>query len=717
VVIPALPLLLGLVYPKHDTLSRFQVFSYVYSSLSESGEFPLWVPYLDLGQTLSVFGMSTNGPSQYLIMLLGLLFGVDNDLILYGVSLVLVQFVLVSGLVLFCREICLDGSETFFICLSAGLLSDPVFQVDFNYLIYVPFPMFLWFLLRFSRTGDVIYVIWMLSFGAAFLLFGQTTYLAIFTIYIISFWTLACIAIYWPRFYGYWIDSTFDLITIPDVRNFVSLRTIVFAVLIIETTVLLFLFYFLTNDVLGNLSVDSPGRDPLTGKVDLTSYLTYGGFVGLEKYVELFSGPRHTYDFSLFVGKIVVSCALFSLIYFQRLTVNERRSILFTGFGVIVVICFTAPDAVPLAQVLYYLPFMPVVRHVGYFGPIVKIFLVIMAVIGLRAVVRVARPYMIAAAVVGLSLFNPDAISIWIAILAGIVLVVLRGRPLAMAMLVFAVAEMSFHAAIIMQWNLTQGQAVHSAETIRSPRVARFAPERTKPEESARLRDYVAQTSPHIVRYGFEAAFLKEDFCYPSARWDVAVKGVAAFSRAIQRGPDDAPETAALYGCHGPKLRFARRVVWAGDDAEAIKLLAAKVESKSFDEVVLTGSKVDGTVASLDDQGIRVEGFSANRLAVHVDNPTEESAWLIYADGAHPWWTASIDGRSTELYRADVAFKAVRVPPGRHLVEFRIGFWPRFLAFVQALALAFAQIVFVVAVLCAIYARPEPKSGRSSESG
>ncbi|MHC4332154.1 MAG: hypothetical protein ACYSWW_29025 [Planctomycetota bacterium] len=241
-----------------------------------SGEFPLWVPYLDLGQTLSVFGMSTNGPSQYLIMLLGLLFGVDNDLILYGFSLMLVQFVLISGLVLFCREICLDGSETFFVCLSAGLLSDPVFQVDLNYLIYVPFPMFLWFLLRFSRTGDVIYVIWMLSFGAAFLLFGQTTYLAIFTIYIISFWTLACIAIFWPRFYGYWTNSTFDLITTPDLRNFFSPRAILLTVLVIETSILLFLFYFLTNDVLGNLSVDSPGRDPLTGKVDLTSYLTYG---------------------------------------------------------------------------------------------------------------------------------------------------------------------------------------------------------------------------------------------------------------------------------------------------------------------------------------------------------------------------------------------------------------------------------------------------------
>ena len=36
----------------------------------------------------------------------------------------------------------------------------------------------------------------------------------------------------------------------------------------------------------------------------------------------------------------------------------------------------------------------------------------------------------------------------------------------------------------------------------------------------------------------------------------------------------------------------------------------------------------------------------------------------------HPWWTATLNGRDVPILRANVLFRAVQVPPGRHVVRF-----------------------------------------------
>ena len=43
---------------------------------------------------------------------------------------------------------------------------------------------------------------------------------------------------------------------------------------------------------------------------------------------------------------------------------------------------------------------------------------------------------------------------------------------------------------------------------------------------------------------------------------------------------------------------------------------------------------------------------------------------LLLNDVWHPWWRATVDGKSREILKADVIFRAVSVPPGRHMVRF-----------------------------------------------
>jgi hypothetical protein len=64
----------------------------------------------------------------------------------------------------------------------------------------------------------------------------------------------------------------------------------------------------------------------------------------------------------------------------------------------------------------------------------------------------------------------------------------------------------------------------------------------------------------------------------------------------------------------------------------------------------------------------RIVQYANTEVTVETDAPAEEI--LVLADVWHPWWRADVDGISAEILKADVLFRAVEVPAGRHLVRF-----------------------------------------------
>ena len=49
---------------------------------------------------------------------------------------------------------------------------------------------------------------------------------------------------------------------------------------------------------------------------------------------------------------------------------------------------------------------------------------------------------------------------------------------------------------------------------------------------------------------------------------------------------------------------------------------------------------------------------------------TFQNSLLIFTDNYYPGWKAVIDGQTTRILKANISFKAVEVPEGRHTVEF-----------------------------------------------
>ena len=55
---------------------------------------------------------------------------------------------------------------------------------------------------------------------------------------------------------------------------------------------------------------------------------------------------------------------------------------------------------------------------------------------------------------------------------------------------------------------------------------------------------------------------------------------------------------------------------------------------------------------------------------VEIDLKLRQNNWLVVADTLYPGWSASLDGDPLYVYPVNLAFGAVWVPPGDHVVEF-----------------------------------------------
>jgi hypothetical protein len=78
----------------------------------------------------------------------------------------------------------------------------------------------------------------------------------------------------------------------------------------------------------------------------------------------------------------------------------------------------------------------------------------------------------------------------------------------------------------------------------------------------------------------------------------------------------------------------------------------------------------------------KVAIVSYRNTEVILDADSPDGGWVVLNDLWHPWWFAEVDDRPAELLRANVLFRAVAVPPGRHRVRFTF----------QPLAGAWAQL-------------------------
>ena len=55
---------------------------------------------------------------------------------------------------------------------------------------------------------------------------------------------------------------------------------------------------------------------------------------------------------------------------------------------------------------------------------------------------------------------------------------------------------------------------------------------------------------------------------------------------------------------------------------------------------------------------------------IEIEADAPGGGFVVLNDVWHPWWRASVDGKPAEILKANVLFRAVVVPPGKHVVRF-----------------------------------------------
>jgi hypothetical protein len=65
---------------------------------------------------------------------------------------------------------------------------------------------------------------------------------------------------------------------------------------------------------------------------------------------------------------------------------------------------------------------------------------------------------------------------------------------------------------------------------------------------------------------------------------------------------------------------------------------------------------------------VRIASYRNTEIEIEADAPG--GGFVVLNDVWHPCWRASVDGKAADILKANVVFRAVVVPPGKHIVRF-----------------------------------------------
>jgi hypothetical protein len=148
--------------------------------------------------------------------------------------------------------------------------------------------------------------------------------------------------------------------------------------------------------------------------------------------------------------------------------------------------------------------------------------------------------------------------------------------------------------------------------------------------------------------------------------------------KPLPNGPATLAIKAALLKTDDPMIHLSAgaTVVNSYDDAkrEVARWYGPHSESNDSPPLIIeappgtaAGNATDGAPDSLDSVSLMNISYNRTDVEAHVG---AGGRWLVYSDGWHPGWEARVDGVSEPVRRANLAFKAVWLPPGTHHVSF-----------------------------------------------
>jgi hypothetical protein len=140
----------------------------------------------------------------------------------------------------------------------------------------------------------------------------------------------------------------------------------------------------------------------------------------------------------------------------------------------------------------------------------------------------------------------------------------------------------------------------------------------------------------------------------------------------VNENPDALPRV--LLPTHAMPADFARLLVDGGmpdiDYRSNVLLDPASPEARA---------DLDAADKTVDAAPGKATILAYHNTEIEIAASAPQGGYVVLNDIWHPWWRAEVDGQPTPILRANVTFRAVRVPPGEHRVRFTfhpfLGLW------------------------------------------
>ena len=148
--------------------------------------------------------------------------------------------------------------------------------------------------------------------------------------------------------------------------------------------------------------------------------------------------------------------------------------------------------------------------------------------------------------------------------------------------------------------------------------------------------------------------------------------------------PIETIDTSIARGSWQPLVRTADGFIYENPDALPRVLFAHQVRPVSFELLLTTGAwpPFDPRTTVLlerltEDFGPAQRGAGTVRIldyrntAIAIEAQSPDGGFVVLNDPFMPWWFATVDGADMPVRQANVLFRAVYVPAGKHVVRFQ----------------------------------------------
>ena len=718
----------------HDGFQYFTLQYYFLNNAVNYGEIPQWVPFMTHG-TLGTWGYTIPGGILHNVLLLsGGLFKAINYLPLFYAGIFFDELLLIVGTWLLARRFFISPFSIFFVTVSIMGSCIWMLQPWFNFHFYYAIPLILYFLHTFLDSGKWRYY---LLAGNLFVIqcLGNPPYALPVTSLVIFLYFIFYFAFTrnetWKKIKGMKFGWPFVFSTFLIILSFAAL-------------------YSALSNGIDQIAAYNVMRNQ-EGKTTLEGFLTYGGHLNWNAWLEMIMGVSPFLDYTLYIGILGVPFIIMALIF------NLNKQNVHFLLTIIVLLLFSMGTFISVAF-YYSWPMMKFYRHLMLVAPVVKVFLCFLAGFGFdvffsektnsrnKLVMKTALAaifilmlcitlflYILsnngnictnllfsmvpAAHSFHRMLFNEDLLTslIWrttfFALIAALLFAVSLFIKQKRFLFVLVILFLSAHCADMYSFKMSE---IRLKTTPLSDEMYKITEFQSMPYAKRRdialgndnSRAALLKILPIKCGSGFywsAHAFIfkdqlgnpfRTDFWllpldhYLRAYWGQSIHDLSIKPRGLipYSGFEFPAENAAalkISGVTEDKIQFFSHanIVFSDDEivshmtgpdykGDIIFLSALKGDRKNRSAGSSHLSKTDLSRDERVRLPYQVKHFDSNHLEVTADTNGSDAAWLLYSDVWHPFWQATVNDKATPVYKANLAYKAVKLKKGLNNIHF-----------------------------------------------